>query len=85
MPDAPARELLHQVLQYGSFLDQVDGLDRFVDKAWSVRRDAYFEGVESVNSMYDTLAAWTDDLQRMLTVPAVIELPSLHCSSFLMS
>jgi hypothetical protein len=70
-PDALAREL-HQVLQYGSFLDHVDGLDRFVDKAWSVGCDAYFEGVESVTSMYDTLAAWMDDFQRMLTVLVVM-------------
>jgi hypothetical protein len=79
-PDVLARELMHQVLQNGPFLDQFDALDRFVDKAWAVRQEATFDGVESVNSIYDTLAAWMDDFQHMLTVPAEMELPTLFQS-----
>ena len=80
LPDAVARELVHQVLAYAGFLDQVDALDRYVDKAWSVARDVDAHLMEPFNFLFATLSEWTDGFRHMLTVPNMIELPSLFQS-----
>ena len=80
LPDAAGRELVHQVLAFSDVLDQVDALDRLVDKAWDVRRAAASGSIAYVNSLFVTLAHWTDDFQGVLTVPSPVELPTLFQS-----
>ena len=80
LPDVVLRELVHQVNAYSDFLDQVDALDRFVDRAWDVRRAASAKTIDPVNSLFVTLSNWTDDFRHMLTTPSPLELPSLFQS-----
>ena len=78
--DCVGRELVHQVTAYSSLVDAVDALDRFVDRAWSVASDVEHGKIPAVDSLFATLAPWTDDFKHMLTVPAPLELPSLFQS-----